>query len=104
MSYQSKLKDPFIDALFEAILLLENEEECYRFFEDICTVAELKSIAQRLAVAKMLDQDCTYTTIAETTGASTATISRVKRSLNYGADGYKLILSRLKEIDRQKKE
>ena len=104
MAYQSKLKDPFIDALFEAILLLRNEEECYRFFEDICTVAELKSIAQRLAVAKMLDQDYTYTTIAETTGASTATISRVKRVLNYGADGYKLILSRLKEIDRQKKE
>ncbi|HHW06051.1 MAG TPA: hypothetical protein GXX34_00740 [Clostridia bacterium] len=104
MAYQSKLKDPFIDALFEAILLLRNEEECYRFFEDICTVAELKSIAQRLAVAKMLDQDYTYTTIAETTGASTATISRVKRALNYGADGYKLILSRLKEIDRQKKE
>jgi len=106
VAYQSKLKDPFIDELFEAILLLRNEEECYRFFEDICTVAELKSIAQRLAVAKMLDQDCTYTTIAEKTGASTATISRVKRALNYGADGYKLILARLKEkkVGREPKE
>ncbi len=100
MGYQSKLKDPFIDALFEGILLLKDEQECYRFFEDICTVAELKSLAQRLAVAKMLEQDATYTAIAEVTGASTATISRVKRSLNYGADGYKLILSRLESIDR----
>jgi TrpR-related protein YerC/YecD len=104
MSYQSKLKDPFIDALFEAILALEDIQECYRFFEDICTVAELKSLAQRLAVAKMLDQDCTYTAIAESTGASTATISRVKRSLNYGADGYKLVIARLKEIDRSRKQ
>lgn len=100
MSYQSKLKDSFIDALFEGILLLKDEQECYRFFEDICTVAELKSMAQRLAVAKMLEQDATYTAIAEATGASTATISRIKRALNYGADGYKLVLSRLEGIDR----
>ena len=97
MSYQSKLKDPFIDALFEAVLLLKNQEECYRFFEDICTVAELKSLAQRLAVAKMLEKDYTYTAIAEATGASTATISRVKRALNYGADGYKLIMNRMEK-------
>lgn len=95
MAYQSKFKDPFIDSLFEAILVLENEEECYRFFEDICTVAELKSLAQRLEVAKMLRVDATYGAIAERTGASTATISRVKRALNYGADGYKTILERL---------
>lgn len=95
--YQSKLKDPFIDKFFAAVLLLENEEECYRFFEDICTVGELKSIAQRLEVAKMLDEERTYTDIANETGASTATISRVKKSLNYGADGYKLILRKLKE-------
>ncbi|MFA5535946.1 MAG: YerC/YecD family TrpR-related protein [Bacillota bacterium] len=100
MEYRSKLKEPFVDALFEGILLLQDEQECYRFFEDICTVAELKSLAQRLAVAKMLEQDATYTAIAEATGASTATISRVKRALNYGADGYKLILSRLESIDR----
>lgn len=97
MAYQSKLKDKFIDELFEAILLLETEEECYRFFEDIATVSELKSLAQRLAVAKMLEADMTYTTIAEETGASTATISRVKRCLKYGADGYRLILDKLKK-------
>lgn len=96
MVYKSRIKDRFIDELFEAILLLNNEEECYRFFEDICTVAELKSLAQRLAVAKMLDAEQTYTAIAEETGASTATISRVKRSLNYGADGYRLVLNKLK--------
>lgn len=99
--YNSKLKDPFIDKLFEAVLLLENQEECYRFFEDICTVNELKSIAQRLEVAKMLAEDRTYTDIANETGASTATISRVKRCLNYGADGYKLILERLKEQNNE---
>jgi len=99
--YNSKLKDPFIDKLFEAVLLLENEEECYRFFEDICTVSELKSIAQRLEVAKMLARDRTYTDIANETGASTATISRVKRCLNYGADGYKLILEKLKEQNKK---
>lgn len=95
MVINEKLRDPFIDRLFEAILLLENLEECYRFFEDIATVSELKALAQRLEVAKMLEKDCTYTLIAEVTGASTATISRVKRCLNYGADGYKLVLRRL---------
>lgn len=97
--YQSRLKDPFVDKLFEAILLLEKEEDCYRFFEDICTVSELKSLAQRLEVAKMLDQERTYTDIANETGASTATISRVKRCLNYGADGYKLVLEKLQNKD-----
>lgn len=91
----SKLKDPALDKLFEAILSLENVEECYCFFEDICTIAELKAMAQRLEVAKMLVQDQTYTCVAERTGASTATISRVKRALYYGADGYKLVLRRL---------
>ncbi|HHU31198.1 MAG: YerC/YecD family TrpR-related protein [Zhaonellaceae bacterium] len=104
MVYNSKIKDPFLDELFEAILLLNSIEECYRFFEDLCTVAELKSLAQRLAVAKMLDSDQTYTAIAEETGASTATISRVKRSLNYGADGYRLILDRLKECKKSKEK
>jgi len=92
----SRLKDPLLDRLFEAMLCLESSDECYRFFEDICTVAELKSLAQRLEVAKMLEASRTYSEIAEKTGASTATISRVKRSLNYGADGYKLVLDRLK--------
>jgi TrpR-related protein YerC/YecD len=91
-----RLKSPAIDYLFEAILSLENEAECYRFFEDICTVTELKSLAQRLEVAKKLAAGESYTEIALSTGASTATISRVKRSLNYGADGYRLVLDRLK--------
>ena len=95
--YESRLQDPFIDKLFEALKLLENEKEYYRFFDDICTVAELKAIAQRLEVAKMLDDEKTYTDMAQATGASTATISRVKKCLNYGADGYKLVLGRLKE-------
>jgi TrpR-related protein YerC/YecD len=102
MTYNSRLKDQFTEDLFEAILLLQNKEDCYRFFEDICTVAEIKAMAQRLEVAKMLDQDLTYTDIAEKTGASTATISRVKRCLFFGADGYRAILDRLKKRKRQK--
>ena len=98
MTYQTRLKDDLTDKFFEALLLLKNEEECYRFFEDICTVGEIKAIAQRLEVAKMLDGERTYTDIAEETGASTATISRVKRCLYFGADGYRLILNRLKNI------
>jgi len=93
--YPSRLKDHLLDRLFEAILELKDLDECYRFFEDLCTVAELKSLAQRLEVARMLQGSWTYGEIAARTGASTATISRVKRSLNYGADGYKLILARL---------
>jgi len=92
----TRLKSPVIDYLFAAILSLKNEEECYRFFEDICTVAELKSLAQRLEVAKQLDEGAGYAEIAGATGASTATISRVKRCLNYGADGYQLVFDRLK--------
>lgn len=97
MAYDNRLKDPSLDNLFEAVLRLKNNEECYRFFEDICTVAELRAMAQRLEVAKMLEADRTYGEIAEKTGASTATISRVKRCLNFGADGYKLVLERLKK-------
>lgn len=93
----TKLKDEFTDKLFMAILKLENIEECYNFFEDICTVSELKALAQRLEVAKMLDENQTYTEIAQKTGASTATISRVNKCLNYGADGYRTILNRLKD-------
>ena len=91
----SKLKDDMTDKLFEAILLLENIEECYNFFEDICTVSEIKALAQRLEVASMLREGKTYTDIGEVTGASTATISRINRALNYGADGYNTILSKL---------
>jgi len=97
-----KLNDPYVDMLFEAILLLQNREECYRFFEDICTIGEVQSMAQRLQVAKMLKEGRTYTEIAQATGASTATISRVKRFLHYGANGYKMILERLEKINSEK--
>jgi TrpR-related protein YerC/YecD len=96
----SKLKDEHTDSLFEAILLLKNREECYNFFEDLCTIAEIKALAQRLEVAKMLREKKTYTDICEQTGASTATISRVNRCLVYGADGYNLVLDRMKEKER----
>ncbi len=95
MEYRSKIKDKQLDELFEAVLKLENIEECYRFFEDICTINELKSISQRLEVAKLLRQEKTYNEIEERTGASTATISRINRALNYGAEGYNLILDKL---------
>lgn len=90
-----KMKDELTDRLFNAILLLKSVDECYNFFEDICTVSEIKALAQRLEVARMLREKMTYTEISEKTGASTATISRVNRFLNYGADGYKIILDRL---------
>lgn len=99
MSYTGKLKDPSLDRLFAAILTLESVDECYHLFEDMCTVAELRAMAQRLEVAKMLEENWTYGEIASATGASTATISRVKRCLVYGADGYKLVLSRLEKND-----
>lgn len=97
MSSDERLHDQLTDALFDAILLLRDKDECYRFFEDIATIAEIKALAQRLEVAKMLQRNETYTAIAEATGVSTATISRVKRCLNFGADGYQLILRRLQE-------
>lgn len=83
--------------LFEAILTLENVDECFSFFEDVCTVNEVLSIAQRFAVAKMLNDNNTYMEVAQKTGASTATISRVNRSLNYGNDSYDMVFSRMKE-------
>ncbi|NLO96546.1 MAG: TrpR-like protein YerC/YecD [Peptococcaceae bacterium] len=90
-----RLKDEATDYLFEAILLLETKEECYRFFQDLATVAEIKALAQRLEVARMLEENVTYSRIEELTGASSATISRVKRCLYYGADGYKTILAKM---------
>ena len=93
----NKLKDENIDFLFKAILALENMDECYNFFEDLCTVQELKSLSQRLAVAKMLSEKSVYTEIVEQTGASTATISRVNRSLHYGCDGYDIVFDRIKD-------
>ncbi|MBQ1275516.1 MAG: YerC/YecD family TrpR-related protein [Cellulosilyticum sp.] len=91
----SKIKDETNDKLFEAILTLKSVDECYAFFEDICTVNEIKALAQRLEVAKMLQEKKTYQEIQQYTHASTATISRVNRCLSYGSDGYKLILERV---------
>lgn len=91
----SKLKELNVEFLFQAILKLQTMEECYNFFENLCTVPELKALSQRLMVAKMLDEDKVYSDIVAETGASTATISRVNRSLNYGCDGYRVIFERL---------
>ncbi len=91
-----KLRDELADQLCEAVLSLQNLEEWYQFFEDVCTIGEMRALAQRLEVARMLDAGHTYDEIVARTGASTATISRVKRCLHYGADGYKLVLERLK--------
>jgi TrpR-related protein YerC/YecD len=90
-----KLRDKTVDQLFEAILELKTLEEAYRFFDDLCTVNEVQSLAQRLEVARMLRKGHTYNQIEAETGASTATISRVKRCLNYGTDGYEMVLERL---------
>lgn len=90
-----RLRDALTDRLFAAVLSLRNVEECYRFFEDVCTVGELKAMAQRLEVARMLAEGLKYDEIVARTGASTATISRVKRCLHFGADGYRLVLERL---------
>ena len=89
-----------MDFLFDAILSLKDKEECYKLFEDVCTINEIKALEQRLQVAKMLKQKRTYLDIASTTGASTATISRVNRSLNYGSDGYNLVFERIEWKDR----
>ncbi len=97
-----KIKGADTDLLFKAILSLNSEQECYDFFEDICTVAEIKSLAQRLHVARMLREKKTYTEICDITGVSTATISRVNRSLEYGADGYKMVLDRLDQDEQTK--
>lgn len=92
-----KLKELELEGLFEAILALETMDECYRFFDDLCTVPELKALSQRLQVAKMLRDKRVYSEIVAKTGASTATISRVNRSLIYGSDGYKTVFERLEK-------
>lgn len=95
--FEPKVKNEQTELLMKAVLLLDSQEEAYRFFEDICTIAELKSIAQRLEVAALLRQHVTYQEIAKRTGASTATISRVNRALTYGADGYNHVLDLLEQ-------
>ena len=93
----NKLENKNVDFLFKAILSLETREECYDFFEDLCTVQELKTLSQRIVVAKMLSEKSVYTDIVEQTGASTATISRVNRSLQYRCDGYDKSFERIAE-------
>ncbi len=97
MTMNKKIHTDAVDFLFDAILTLKNREECYIFFEDVCTVNEILSLSQRFEVAHMLRREKTYLEIAEKTGASTATISRVNRSLNYGNDGYDMTFARMEE-------
>lgn len=95
--YETRLRNPQTERLVKALLSLENEEECFRLLEDLCTIREVRDLAQRLEVAQMLTDKITYTEIAAQTGASSATIGRVNRALSYGAGGYPIILSKLKE-------
>ena len=97
----ANIHDHLTDQLFKVILSLKDQEQCYKFFEDICTVSELKAMAQRLEVARMLDEGWIYETIVEKTGASTATISRVKRCLVYGAEGYHSVMGVLKGEEQE---
>jgi TrpR-related protein YerC/YecD len=100
----NKLRGKELDQLFKAVLTLQDLEECYRFFDDLCTINEIQSLAQRLDVARMLREGNTYHKIETETGASTATISRVKRCLNFGNDTYEMVLKRLKEENNPEKE
>lgn len=93
----SKLKDEGMNELFRGILSLQTLEECYNFFEDLCTITELRAMEQRFEVARMLDGGRIYSDIVRETGASTATISRVNKCLTYGTDGYRIVLDRLKD-------
>ncbi|NLL62244.1 MAG: hypothetical protein GX240_05670 [Candidatus Atribacteria bacterium] len=96
MAYSPRWRNKMTDKFFQAVLALDNIDECYRFFEDVATINEIQSLSQRFKVASMLDEGFIYDDIVKQTGASSATISRVKKSLNYGADGYQLILKKLK--------
>ena len=95
MDYRFKVKNDEMDKLFEAVLELKNIEECYRFFDDLCTINELEAFGQRLTVAKMLNEKRTYQDIEKATGISAATISKISKSYSYGPGGYKLVIERL---------
>ena len=97
MNHYPRWRNEMTDQLFKAILALENIDECYRFFDDVATVNEIKELSQRLEVARMLNEGFIYDNIVQKTGASSATVSRVKKCLNYGADGYQLILKKFKQ-------
>lgn len=99
-----KIRTEAVNALFDAVLTLKDREECYKFFEDVCTVNELLSLSQRFEVAKMLTEKKTYLEIADKTGASTATISRVNRSLIYGNDGYEMVFGRMDDKKTENEE
>ena len=103
MLSSKKIRTEAVDYLFQGILSLKDKEECYTFFEDVCTINEILSLSQRFEVAHMLREQKTYLDIAEKTGASTATISRVNRSLNYGSDGYDMVFARVKEQEEAEK-
>lgn len=97
MSREPIIKNKSIDELYKAIITIDSIEECYTFFEDLCTISEIQAMAQRYHVALMLEQGVTYSKIAEETGASSATISRVNRALNYGAGGYKSLIEKVEK-------
>ena len=97
-----KINSASVDFIFDAILSLQNREECYAFFEDICTIKELQSLYQRFRVACLLDSGSNYLEVSDTTGASSATISRVNRSLIYGEGGYDIVFSRIPELPEDK--
>ena len=99
MAFDTKLQSPGVDDLFNTIMKINDLETCYRFFEDLCTVKEIRAMAQRFEVARLLLLKKTYSEIEQTTGASTATISRINRTLQYGADGYQRVLA----FDEEKK-
>ena len=93
--YDSKVKSDETDELYRAIMSLQSQEECYRFFDDLCTFGEIKAMAQRFHVAKLLEEGKTFTQISEEIGASSATITRVNKCVTYGSGGYKLVLERM---------
>ena len=98
-----KIKGGHVDYLFKAMMALENIDEFYKFFDDICTIAEVFEMSKRLQAAKMLRDGTVYSEVSEKTGLSTATISRVSRCLKYGSDGYALVLDRLAESEESEK-
>jgi TrpR-related protein YerC/YecD len=103
MGIKDKLKEENIENLFEAILTLKTVDDCYAFFQDLCTVTELRAMSQRFHVAYLLEKDVIYNEIAAQTGASTATISRVNKCLLYGEDGYKSAIARLDQKEKETK-
>jgi TrpR-related protein YerC/YecD len=101
MDFTPNWKETNCDLLVQAILSLQNEEDVYRLLDDLCTITEIKAMSQRIKVAKLLSAETTYNEVARETGASTATISRVKRCLNYGADGYQRVLTNLTNMQKE---